>query len=236
VRRKYDDEKWVGRRFGRLVVLGTARKPSGEPGWLWECKCDCGKTVFKVPQKIIDGKVKSCGCLRKECYHKLTYDANGKPNRLYTVWAGMRSRCNNHNDSSYANYGGRGIQVCDEWNSYPCFYKWAMENGYDENAPKGKCTIERIDNDGNYEPSNCKWASTKEQARNKRAINKAPAINKSKHTYQILLLRLSGKTYREIGDELNISRQRVHQILSAATNNISKDENQDYSNEMCRSN
>ena len=87
--------------------------------------------------------------------------------RLYNVWNGMKQRCNDPNGKLYHRYGGRGIKVCDEWMDYNNFRDWAMSNGYDENAPHGKCTLDRIDNDGNYEPKNCKWASSIEQSVNK---------------------------------------------------------------------
>ena len=93
----------------------------------------------------------------------------GINDRLYEVWGSMKKRCNNPNDKSYKNYGGRGIKVCKEWNeNYLSFKKWAYKNGYDENAPHGECTIDRINVNGNYEPNNCRWISNAEQQKNKR--------------------------------------------------------------------
>lgn len=109
---------------------------------------------------------------KRKCDGKiLTYGDRSKRynERLYNVWNSMKSRCYNPNVASYKNYGGRGIEVCDEWaHNFPTFQKWAIENGYDPDAPYGECTIDRIDVNGNYEPSNCRWVSMDVQRYNKR--------------------------------------------------------------------
>lgn len=147
----------TGQRFGRLTVI----KYVGESQWL--CKCDCGNETIVDRGHLRTGHTKSCGCLklRNENHgtkHHLTHTT------LHRLWCGMIGRCYVKSNSGYKNYGGRGITVCEEWNNdFMSFYNWAIANGWKEGL-----TIDRIDVNGNYEPSNCRWVEWKTQARNKR--------------------------------------------------------------------
>lgn len=158
-------------KFGRLTAIIYAGKTKDRHS-KWLCRCDCGNEVVVNSNLLTSGHTKSCGCLRKENVSKSRYKHGGRKShndteRLYYVWVEMRSRCNNTKNKEYRFYGGKGIKVCKEWDDYSAFRKWAIENGYDKNADYGKCTIDRIDNNGDYEPKNCRWVSMAVQNKNK---------------------------------------------------------------------
>ena len=157
----------TGQRFGRLVVIGRAGH-SKKREILWLCLCDCGKTTTVPGFNLRIGNTGSCGCLNSEMAKKRNTTHGKSRSRLYGVWSGMRQRCCNPSSPRYFQYGGRGILICDEWlHDFQAFYDWAMANGYDENAPRGQCTIDRIDNDKGYSPDNCRWVSMKVQRHNR---------------------------------------------------------------------
>lgn len=161
----------TGKRFGRLTVLSEVGA-NPRRRIIWKCKCDCGNIVEVTSSALMAGCTRSCGCLMRETA-KETMVTHGKTGtRLYTVWEGMKARCRNKNHEAYHNYGGRGISICDEWKDFSAFEKWALENGYNENAKRGECTIDRINVNGNYEPSNCRWVDMKTQASNRRLKTK----------------------------------------------------------------
>ena len=158
----------TGQRFGRLTVLEP--KPSKNGSAYWLCRCDCGNTSIVKGTHLRAASILSCGCFRSECAAQrgrenpcshLTH--GNSSSRLYNIWQTMLQRCNNLHDQKYSRYGGRGISVCEEWkNSFQVFQEWALNNGYEE-----ELSIDRINVNGNYEPSNCRWATMSEQQRNR---------------------------------------------------------------------
>lgn len=157
----------AGRIFGRLhVIEDVGVNKNGK--FLWKCVCDCGNEKIALSQPLLDGRTQSCGCLHKEqlterlTKHGLT--KVGKRHPLYLTWAGMKQRCYNPKSLAYDRYGGRGIKVCDRWlNSFPNFLQDMGEK------PSKHHSLERDDNDGDYSPKNCRWATLDIQSKNKRS-------------------------------------------------------------------
>lgn len=202
----------TGQRFGRLTVIEQAGLNKSR-SMKWKCICDCGNTVVAVGSGIKSGKTKSCGCLHRDRlieYNKSdskrsrTSELNKvykrthgmRYTRIYKEWRSMINRCETKSWRDYHNYGGRGISVCNEWReSFNAFYEWAISNGYNDSL-----TLDRLNVNGNYEPSNCRWATNKEQANNKRNSR---------------YLTFNGKTQtlQQWADELGIKSVTLHSRL-----------------------
>lgn len=152
-----------GDRFGKLVVLEKTDKRLNR-SVVYKCKCDCGNIIETTSTRLTHGFTKSCGCYQKERASKCNKTHGMSKTKLFMVWQDMIKRCDYSKHHAYKYYGGRGIRVCDEWkNDFVEFYNWSMNNSYREGL-----TIDRIDNDGNYEPTNCRWVTMKIQCKNKR--------------------------------------------------------------------
>jgi hypothetical protein len=159
-----------GMRFGKLTLIEVRGiNKSGNCKWL--CLCNCGKKVIVSTNHLGSGHTKSCGCFANETRTKHGYAKT----RIHKEWIGMRFRCSGKNKEDYPSHSGRGIKVCEGWNEFIIFKDWALSNGYMDNL-----TIDRIDNNKGYEPSNCRWIPKGEQARNQRRSIYLTHNNKTK--------------------------------------------------------
>lgn len=165
----------TGQTFGRLTVVrrvGTSN--SKKPTWL--CKCTCGNETIVVSPSLLRGVTKSCGCLHKEQMERGNIKHGLRYTRIYKIWLGLQQRTGNVKNPNFADYGGRGIDVCAEWKEdFMAFYNWAMDNGYQENL-----SLDRKDNDKGYTPDNCRWATQKEQCNNQRTNRYITYLNETK--------------------------------------------------------
>lgn len=200
-----DVNQFIRKKFNRLTIIGVNHtkqllcKNGSKNGikYYVDCECECGtKKVLNI-YNVISGHTKSCGCLQKEKQYEGHFRHGLVTNKLYGTWCRIKNRCLNTKLKDYKNYGGRGITVCNEWkNDFIPFYNWAITNGYND-----KLSIDRINNDGNYEPSNCRWATHKQQSNNRRS-------NKY-FTYQNIT-----KNYKEWCEYLDINYKTFYARLS----------------------
>lgn len=189
----------TGQQFGRLTVIRKDGKLGQQTAWL--CRCECGNAVRLRTNALRSGNTRSCGCYAKEYQSMPKKYRNGIfIDKLYKAWHAMIDRCTNSNNKSFSRYGGRGISVCNEWNDYNAFAEWAIQNGYSE-----KLSLDRINNDGNYEPNNCRWTTMKVQ-RNNTSSNRYETINGIT------------KTISEWADEYGVRYSTVLQRLNAGMN------------------
>lgn len=162
----------TGEVYGLLKVVSRdadALHPCGSKTVKWLCKCACGNEISVDVNNLRTGHTKSCGCISVKIPNgmKHGYLRNGTKHRLYVIWTNMKRRCKSETNPDYKNYGGRGISVCDEWeNNFSSFAEWALNNGYSD-----QLTIDRIDNDGDYSPQNCRWTTMLIQRHNQRRLN-----------------------------------------------------------------
>lgn len=183
-----------GDKFSRLTVIKEVEKRGKNRRFL--CKCDCGVEKEVFLSEFAYGGTKSCGCYRKEKNRKSNTTHGDCKEKLYKVWASMKQRCINPNSREFKHYGKRGITICKEWLDYEPFKEWALMNGYKEGL-----SIERIDVNGNYEPSNCTWI---------------PRIEQPKNTRRTIYIKYNGKdqTISEWADELGMNYETLRMRLS----------------------
>jgi hypothetical protein len=185
-----------GKTFDRLIALYFSRKIKNRS--FWRCKCSCGNEKDINIYSLLNGNAKSCGCLRRETMVKNRQKpTHGKARtKTYRGWLAMLMRCNNPNSTHYHNYGGRGITICDKWLKFEGFYEDMGEKPFKE------ATLDRIDNNGNYCKENCRWATRKQQCRNKRSNR---------------IIEFNGKSQclQDWADELGINKHILKERLNA---------------------
>lgn len=166
----------TGQRFGRLTAIAPAGR-IGTSCMRWVCKCDCGNETVVYGHFLKSGHTKSCGCLANESIAQRNKTHGMTESRLYNIWHGIKARCYRPQSNQFYRYGARGISMCPEWrDDFSTFAEWALSNGYSDNL-----SIDRIDNDGIYCPSNCRWVDVKTQCNNK-STNRLLTANGETHT------------------------------------------------------
>jgi len=185
----------TGQRFGKLVAISIEKKSDSSTRTYWNCVCDCGGKRVVSNDHLRSGDVTDCGCARK---HVSRWSKHNMYNsRLYGIWSLMKERCCNPKRKEYPNYGGRGICVCEEWKEAKNFIEWSLNNGYSD-----ELTIDRIDNNGNYCPKNCRWISRKEQMQNRRNNHYISFEGKTLTLTQ--LAKENGLTYSQLYKRLKL--------------------------------